>query len=121
MLADRQSIDQTGLEAKSRKKDGYPKGDTDANTTVQQRQQQQQSQEEEEEVGNVVVEKEDDKDHQQHDDKILARLYHVTRSSNEYSLLHRRKEYQHRLLSFHTSTYFAKPTCLSPLFCASFG
>jgi hypothetical protein len=90
---------------------GYP-NDTDANKQVQQQQQQQQEEEEEEEVDK------DEKDYQ-HDEKILSRLYHATRSNND-SLL-QRTEYQRRLLSFHPSTYYAKPACLSPLFCASFG
>ena len=36
------------------------------------------------------------------------------------SLLNR-QEYEKRLLTFQASTYYAKPPCLSPLFCARFG
>jgi len=32
-----------------------------------------------------------------------------------------RQEYEKRLLTFQASTYYAKPPCLSPLFCARFG
>jgi hypothetical protein len=61
---------------------------------------------------------EDGDHHHQHDDKILARLYSATRSDHD-SL--QREEYQDRLLSFRATTYYAKPACLSPLFCARFG
>jgi hypothetical protein len=35
--------------------------------------------------------------------------------------LSNRQEYEKRLLTFQASTYYAKPPCLSPLFCARFG
>lgn len=38
----------------------------------------------------------------------------------QYSLLDR-KAYEKRLVSFQASTFYAKPACLSPLFCARFG
>ena len=40
---------------------------------------------------------------------------------NGSAILSNRHEYQKRLLTFQASTYYAKPPCLSPIFCARFG
>ena len=44
----------------------------------------------------------------------------LTKESGSASFLNRRN-YEKRLLTFQASTYYAKPACLSPLFCARFG
>jgi hypothetical protein len=50
-------------------------------------------------------------------DKLISKLKSCVTSSDKV----KQHEYQDRLLSFHASTYYAKPACLSPLFCARFG
>ena len=45
----------------------------------------------------------------------------LNNNSTETSLLNLRHEYEKRLVTFQASTYYAKPPCLSPLFCARFG
>lgn len=45
----------------------------------------------------------------------------LNENSGSTSLLNLRNEYEKRLLTFQASTYYAKPPCLSPLFCARFG
>ena len=37
------------------------------------------------------------------------------------SLSNLRHEYEQRLVTFQATTYYAKPPCLSPLFCSRFG
>ncbi|KAG7355694.1 C3HC zinc finger-like-domain containing protein [Nitzschia inconspicua] len=50
--------------------------------------------------------------------KLISMLNDATRSERKTI---QQQEYQERLLSFHASTYYAKPACLSPLICARFG
>ena len=50
-------------------------------------------------------------------DKIMT----ILNKTRELSSLSDRQEYEKRVLTFQASTYYAKPACLSPLFCARFG
>jgi hypothetical protein len=50
-------------------------------------------------------------------DKIMT----ILNKTSELSSLSDRQEYEKRVLTFQASTYYAKPACLSPLFCARFG
>jgi len=45
----------------------------------------------------------------------------ILNSSRGPASLSSQQEYEKRLLTFQASTYYAKPACLSPLFCARFG
>jgi hypothetical protein len=55
------------------------------------------------------------------DDGILSILKTIKEASSSRSSFEDRNEYESRLLTFRASTYYAKPACLSPLFCARFG
>jgi hypothetical protein len=48
-------------------------------------------------------------------------LVEVLNTNSGLASLSNRQEYEKRLLTFQASTYYAKPPCLSPLFCARFG
>jgi hypothetical protein len=70
----------------------------------------------------------DDAETETETDRILSLLKEVvgsatkefptTTSSAEQG---ERKQYEKCLLSFKATTYFSKPTCLSPMFCSRFG
>mmetsp|Transcript_17361 Transcript_17361/g.38036 ORF Transcript_17361/g.38036 Transcript_17361/m.38036 type:complete len:430 (-) Transcript_17361:2189-3478(-) len=49
------------------------------------------------------------------------KIVEVLKNTRGPTSLLNRKEYENRLLTFQASTYYAKPPCLSPLFCARFG
>lgn len=49
------------------------------------------------------------------------KLIEAFNSKSGPASLFNRQEYEKRLLTFKASTYYAKPPCLSPLFCARFG
>ena len=48
-------------------------------------------------------------------------LGEVLNKNSGLGSLSNRQEYEKRLLTYQASTYYAKPPCLSPLFCARFG
>lgn len=52
---------------------------------------------------------------------LTGTLAEVLNKKSGVASLSNRREYEKRLLTFQASTYYAKPPCLSPLFCARFG
>jgi acetate kinase len=54
--------------------------------------------------------------------KIVSdKLVEALNGKSGLASLSNRQEYEKRLLTFQASTYYAKPPCLSPIFCARFG
>ena len=49
------------------------------------------------------------------------KIVEVLKNTRGPTSLLNRQEYEKRLVTFQASTYYAKPPCLSPLFCARFG
>jgi len=54
-------------------------------------------------------------------DNASRALMEVVGKRSAASLANLRHEYEKRLVTFQASTYYAKPPCLSPLFCSRFG
>jgi len=48
-------------------------------------------------------------------------FFEVLNARSGLASIANRQEYEKRLLTFNASTFYAKPPCLSPLFCARFG
>jgi hypothetical protein len=68
-------------------------------------------------INNYFDDDDDDTNNDVRGERILT-LLDATKASPS---LVDRQEYENRLLTFRASTYYAKPPCLSPMFCARFG